>query len=330
MFELTAQNASEYLVRRGFVPWPPDRVTELADGVSNAVLRVETPERKFVLKQSRARLRTRDDWFSDLDRIWRERDVLRYLAPLLPPGSAPEVLFDDPENYAFAMSHVPEPFRNWRSVLLAGEIDLKLGEAAGRLLGLIHERSAANPPAQFADRTVFEQLRVEPFYLRIQQRLPDVAELVAPLVERCRTVRLGLCHGDFSPKNLLAHAAGFTLVDHETAHWGDVTFDLGFFLSHLILKSVHLSKRREEFFELTWAFWEGYLGAVSFAPEWELIWPGIQHLGACLLARVDGTSPAPYLSNENERDEVRHIGRELLLSRPGTWAGALVCAGARF
>jgi tRNA A-37 threonylcarbamoyl transferase component Bud32 len=254
--------------------------------------------------------------------------VLRYLGPLLPPGSVPEVLFDDPENYAFAMSHVPEPFRNWRSVLLAGEIDLKLGEEAGRLLGLIHERSAANPPTQFADRKVFEQLRVEPFYVRIQQRLPNVAEFVAPLIERCRTVRLGLCHGDFSPKNLLAHAGGFTLVDHETAHWGDVTFDLGFFLSHLMLKSIHVSERRDEFFELTWAFWRGYLGVVSFAPEAELVPAGIQHLGACLLARIDGTSPAPYLTDESKRDEARRMGRELSRDRPSTWANVLASVGA--
>src|SRR5262245_34165685 len=128
MLELTAENGGEYLVRRGFVAPGEVRVTELADGVSNAVLRVEAGGRKFVLKQSRRRLRTRDDWFSNLDRIWRERDVLRFLGPLLPPGSVPEVLFDDSDNYAFAMSHVPEPFRNWRSVLLSGEVDLKLGE----------------------------------------------------------------------------------------------------------------------------------------------------------------------------------------------------------
>src|SRR5438128_5158028 len=98
MLELTAENAGEYLVRRGFVAAGPVQVTELADGVSNAVLRVEAGGNKFVLKQSRPRLRTRDDWFSDLDRVWRERDVLRYLGPLLPPGTVPEVLFDDPEN----------------------------------------------------------------------------------------------------------------------------------------------------------------------------------------------------------------------------------------
>src|SRR5438874_73389 len=289
MLELTIENTGEYLRRRGFVTGPV-RVTELAEGVSNAVLCVEAGGRKFVLKQSRPRLRTRDAWFSDVNRIWRERDVMRYLRPLLPDGVVPEILFSDQENYCFAMRHAPEPFRNWRSVLLAGEVDPALGEQAGRLLGLIHERGRGGLEP-FTDRTVFEQLRVEPFYVRIAQRLPDVAQLVAPLIERCRTVRLGLCHGDFSPKNLLAHAGGFTLVDYETAHWGDVTFDLGFFLSHVILKSIHLSERRSTFHELTWAFWQGYLGVVTFATS-AVVAPAIRHLGACLLARVDGTSPA--------------------------------------
>ena len=90
MLELTAENTGEYLRRRGFVTGPV-RVTELADGVSNAVLCVEAGGRKFVLKQSRPRLRTRDAWFSDVDRIWRERDVMRYLRLLLPDGVVPSV-----------------------------------------------------------------------------------------------------------------------------------------------------------------------------------------------------------------------------------------------
>ena len=74
----------------------------------------------------------------------------------------------------------------------------------------------------------------------------EVADAVAPLMERLRSVRWALCHGDFSPKNLLAHAGGFTLVDYETAHWGDPTMDLGFFLSHLLLKAAHRPADRGE------------------------------------------------------------------------------------
>ncbi len=115
MLELTAANVESYLRAHGRVGPGPVRVTELAEGVSNVVLRVETAERVFVLKQSRPRLRTREAWFSDIERIWRERDVMNLLRPKLPAGVVPEVLFSDEENFAFAMSHAPEPFRNWRA-----------------------------------------------------------------------------------------------------------------------------------------------------------------------------------------------------------------------
>jgi 5-methylthioribose kinase len=328
MLELTVENAAEYLRSQGRLSTGPVRVTELADGVSNAVLCVETSQGKFVLKQSRSQLRTRDPWFSDLSRVWRERDAMQLLAPLLPPGTVPEVLFADEANFAFAMSHAPEPFRNWRTVLLAGEVDVSLGELAGRILGTIHEQTSWQIERlnAFTDRTVFEQLRVIPFYARVQERCPDVAAAIQPLIDRCRTMRLGLCHGDFSPKNLLLHPDGFTLVDYETCHLGDVTFDLGFFLSHLILKAVHLPQDRQTFHELTRAFWTGYLQSVSFAPKDELISAGSGHLGGCLLARVDGTSPAPYLTEDAERERVRNLARRILRVRPQTWDQVLECA----
>ena len=156
-------------------------------------------------------------------------------------------------------------------------------------------------------------------YVRVQERCPDVATAIQPLIEHCRTLRLGICHGDFSPKNLLLHKAGFTLVDYETCHLGDVTFDLGFFLSHLMLKAVHLPKARQAIHELTRSFWAGYTRAVTFAPLDELVSAGIGHLGGCLLARVDGTSPAPYLTDDAERDRVRNLARRILRGRSANW-----------
>ena len=90
----------------------------------------------------------------------------------------------------------------------------------------------------FRDQTVFVQLRVDPFYRRIQERRPEVAAAVAPLIDVLLSVKEALCHGDYSPKNILTHEHGFTLVDYETAHFGDPTMDLGFFLSHLLLKAA--------------------------------------------------------------------------------------------
>ena len=49
--------------------------------------------------------------------------------------------------------------------------------------------------------------------------------------------------GDFSPKNILVHSGGVILLDFECApSRSDPTFDLGFFLSHLILKSIHFGR----------------------------------------------------------------------------------------
>jgi 5-methylthioribose kinase len=284
-----------------------------------------------VLKQSRPQLRTREAWFSDIDRIWRERDVMVALRPLLPAGAVPEVLASDPDNYAFLMSHAPEPFCNWRVTLLAGEVDLALGERAGALLGGIHGETLARPTEfeRFAEATVFAQLRIDPFYRRVRERRPEVAAVVTSLIDDLTAgSKFALCHGDFSPKNLLAHAAGFTLVDYETAHWGDPSFDLGFFLSHLLLKAAHRPGQRSDFFALTRAFWKGYAASPMgrFKPSAALLGQGILHLGACLLARIDGTSPAPYLTDEAKREAVRRLGRRLLLERPTDWDGVMEAA----
>src|SRR3954447_22829768 len=114
MLELTAENALPYLRERGWIGPGPANVCLLGWGVSNAVLRVETPERILVLKQSRPQLRTRDAWFSDLGRVYREQEVMEVLYSLLPPPTVPEVLFSDRSNYVFAMSHAPADARVWK------------------------------------------------------------------------------------------------------------------------------------------------------------------------------------------------------------------------
>ena len=120
MLELTADNAPAYLKARGAPV--PRAVRELGGGVSNVVLLVEADGQRFVLKQSLPKLRVEQDWFSDPGRIFREAAGLRLLAPYLPAGSVPEVLFEDRENYAFAMSAAPADAGTWKAQLIRGEI----------------------------------------------------------------------------------------------------------------------------------------------------------------------------------------------------------------
>lgn len=321
MIELTTENVPGYLAERGWTPGGFNLVEPLSGGVSNVVFRVRTLKGWFVLKQARARLQTADPWFSDLSRIFREIDAMQFLLPRLPEGVVPEVLFRDDDNYAFLMSHAPREARDWRSLLLNGTIDPALGEAAGQILGQIHESTSGDKATltAFRDKTVFDQLRIEPFYRRVAERCPDVASIVNPLIEETLEKQTCLCHGDFSPKNLLLHGDGFTLVDYETAHLGDPAFDLGFFLSHLFLKAIHRPEAWETFTYLFVNFWRGYQDRYFYKPFVYLVANSIVHLGACLLARVDGTSPAPYLTDERKRASVRKLGRRILLEQPFDW-----------
>ncbi|HEV3256811.1 MAG TPA: aminoglycoside phosphotransferase family protein [Gemmataceae bacterium] len=330
MLQLTADNALDYLRTRGWIGAGPARVEALGWGVSNIVLRIEAADRLFILKQSRPKLRTRDAWFSDLDRVYREQEVMEVLRPLLPEPTVPRVLFSDRDNYVFAMSHAPAGARVWKETLLSGETDPAVAEHAGRILGLIHETTGRDRALveRFRDHTVFVQLRVEPFYQRIQERRPEVAGAVQEVVDRMLSVTEALCHGDYSPKNILTHERGFTLVDYETAHLGDPTMDLGFFLSHLVLKAARHAAVRERYFDLTRAFWRGYAREMRFQPPAELEARGIAHFAICLLARIDGTSPVDYLPEETRRDAVRRTGRRVLLDRLVRWEQVLEACDA--
>ncbi|MFO0967977.1 MAG: aminoglycoside phosphotransferase family protein [Gemmataceae bacterium] len=321
MLELTCDNAAEYLREHGF---SPDAVTFLSGGVSNVVFRVDGARGPFILKQSRPQLRTRDAWFSDIRRIWREQEVMEALAPYLDEATVPRVLFVDRDNYTFAMSHAPAGAVVWKEQLLAGKIDDAVAARVGRVLACIHQSSAehAGDFQRFADTTIYDELRIDPFYRRVQQRVPDVAAVIEPMVHDMLTRKESLCHGDYTPKNMLVHDAGFMLVDYETAHFGDPTMDLGLCLAHLFLKAARRPADSPALHAAIRALWREYAANVAFRPVGELERRGAAHLGVCLLARVDGTSPVDYL-DEQAKDKVRRLARAILLDGVRRWEDVL-------
>jgi 5-methylthioribose kinase len=330
MIELTADNVVAYLQKQSWIAPGAATARPLTGGVSNVVLRVDTTDRVLVVKQSLPKLQTRDAWFSDRARIYREEDVMRLLAPLLPPFAVPDILFHDHEQFVMVMSHAPEPFEVWKTQLLQGRVSAEIARRAGQLLGRMHQGTAGRDDllVWLGDHQVFVQLRVEPFYERVQQRRPEVARAVAPWIEQLLSIKEAICHGDFTPKNILVHDRGITLVDYETAHYGDPTMDLGMFLSHLLLKAA---KRGEEsLLEATQSFWEGYEASIRYCPVADLEARAVGHCGVCLLARIDGTSPVDYLTEEPIREAVRRLARTLLLDSPRSWQDVLGLASRAF
>lgn len=330
MLEIDAQNAIEYLHTTGRIPREIAAEAEmLAWGVSNIVLRIHPEQGEdFVIKQSREQLRTKIDWFSRLDRIWRETDFMNTLGPQLPSGVIPNILFEDRDNYLFGMEAVDADHVVWKADLLEGKADAEIARTAGEYLSTIHRTTADNAELKqrWQDHEVFIQLRVDPFYRSIARVHPSLQPAVERMIDEMFQNRLCAVHADFSPKNILITRQGVSLVDFETAHFGDPAFDLGFFLSHLMLKTVLHVEQCEEFLNLARVFWKRYSEGLEplknstcgLWTETELHRRTIQHLAGCMLARIDGTSTVDYLPEHTQQDLVRAFCNSLFLDPPGS------------
>ncbi|HWM12732.1 MAG TPA: phosphotransferase, partial [Solirubrobacteraceae bacterium] len=246
-----------------------------------------------------------DDWFADEERLVTEGLALR-LAGDLNPDAVPRVIDLDPRTRTLVMERAPRSWRDWRAELLRGEVDPDVGARLGRLLGAWHRETASRPSllSAFTDHTAFVQLRIDPFHRTVAARHPDLSADIEAVVDRLLSRRECLVHGDFSPKNVLVGQDGLWVIDWEVAHVGDPGFDLAYLLCHLTLKAVHRAGDAPRYRDTAAAFLEAY-GA---APDAEL-GAGV----ACLLlARVDGKSPADYLTPDG-RERVRALGRSMLL-----------------
>jgi 5-methylthioribose kinase len=295
-----------------------DQVVELSGGVSNTVLLVSAGSGRFVLKQSLPKLRVEQHWVSDMARIWREASALEALAPHLPAGSIPQVLFRDDENYLFAMTAAPAGCESWKAVLLRGECDANVAEQIGAITAAIMRFGYRNPAVeqQFADLTVFIQLRLDPYYRTVAARNPDLAGFFLALVDSYPSHCCTLVHGDWSPKNFLTGQGNVMAIDFEAIHFGDPAFDAAFLLNHLLLKSFLLPHRAPEFEKLAQAFWRRLTAGMPPVADFER--RTIQHLGALALSRLDGKSPAEYLRDAGMKQQIREFARGLILTPPAS------------
>jgi len=166
-------------------------------------------------------------------------------------------------------------------------------------------------------------LRLDPYYRQVGRAVPEAAPLFDALIETTLAERHCLVHADFSPKNLLVWREGLMMVDFETGHYGDPAFDLGFFLSHLVLKAYYHAPRHEAMLELIDGFWKFYaatmhtkIGDDVYAA---LVARGMQNLAGCAWARLDGKSQIEYLGEAARRDALRSLCRRTLLDCPATW-----------
>ena len=292
----------------------------LSGGVSSDIWRVDLPGRSLCVKRALPKLRVQDDWQAPPDRNlyeWRWfRTVRRWI-----PAAAPEPLAFDPELRLLAMAFLPpgdHPL--WKAEMLAGRVDVGFAAAVGERLGRIHASSATEPglAADFASDEGFHALRIDAYLLATARRRPEVATQIQALAERTAGRKVGLVHGDATPKNILMGPEGPVFLDAETAWWGDPAFDGASVLNHLLLKRLAVKDRAQALNDSFTAMARAWLDAADFEPRAALEARTASLLPALLLARVDGKSPVEYITTDAERELVRRTAVPLLLEPPET------------
>lgn len=319
--------AVDYLRDLGMVPSKAlAQSRSLGGGISNQVIMVSWDGGCLVAKQPMEKLKVQMDWPADLRRIHIEASALRAYASLIERArlkrvSVPRVLYENMENHIIVMECIPNGKTGmWKTELLSGTVDMDIARRLGELLGSVQAAAAEDPEIResFVFKEHFDELRIDPYYRTAASRNRDVADMVLEEARRVYSGERTLVHGDYSPKSVLVNRSGarphLWVFDMEVAHWGDPSFDTGFMLNHLFIKSVHLRQMRERFIGAAMEFWDAY----KVSAGWDIEEETVKELAVLMLARVDGKSPIEYLNNAAKGRALREIAKRALRGEANT------------
>lgn len=281
----------------------------LTGGVSCDVWKVETPSGPIVVKRPLPQLRVAAEWLAPVERGTSEVRWLRR-ARGVDPHIAPEVLAELP-GHAFAMRFLPGcPV--WKDELMAGRVDLAFAAQVGQGIAAVHAATAHNDRdrAAFPNDEMFRALRVDPFLLYVAQHDSELAPALTALADDLASRKIALVHGDVSPKNILVSADSPVFLDAECAVFGDPAFDLAFCTTHLLLKAVWSGDARLN--AAAAALVDAYRSGIGWEDADDLLLRAGKLTAGLLLARVEGKSPAPYLTDREHRRIVRDQARALI------------------
>jgi len=105
---------------------------------------------------------------------------------------------------------------------------------------------------------------------------------------------------------------GPVFLDAECAWYGDPAFDIAFVLNHLLLKCVWRPQWARRYMECHASLSEAYLSGATWESRDGLDRRAAHLLPGLLLGRVDGKSPAEYITLEADKVFIRGFARRLL------------------
>jgi aminoglycoside phosphotransferase (APT) family kinase protein len=293
---------------------PADSITPLSGGVSCDVWLVRSGARAVCVKRALPRLRVAADWRAPADRSHAEVAWFKLVAGI-DPNWVPEVVGEDRARHMFAMEYFPpETHPVWKGELAAGRADPAFAARVGDALSRIHGETAGRDDIAraFANGVPFLALRIDAYLLFTAVRHADVAPAIRTMAKNLGAARIALMHGDVSPKNILVGPEGPVFIDAETCCYGDPAFDLAFCLNHLLLKAIWHPEHLHAYAQCFTALADAYFAGADWEARQGLEKRTAGLLAAFLLARVDGKSPAEYITADADKAFVRAVAKSFL------------------
>ena len=290
------------------------RVTPLVGGVSSDILRVDLVRGPVCVKRALARLKVAALWEAPIERNAYEVAWMRTASEIV-PGVTPRLLGHDPESGLFVMEFLPdETHPLWKELLRRGIAETETAREVGRRLVRVHAGTAnrADIAAEFPTDHIFHSIRLEPYLLATARVHADLAAAIEAIVDTTAATKRTLVHGDVSPKNILVGPDGPRFLDAECAWYGDPAFDVAFCLNHMLLKCLWTPAARRNFLACFDTLAAAYLAGVDWEPAADVEARAARLLPGLFLGRVDGKSPAEYLTDAADKKRVRRVARALL------------------
>ena len=284
----------------------------------NLVLRIQTNQGSYILKQSKSYVRKYPQIPAPISRIEIEYRFLELLStdPYL-ASLSPKVLHYDSTDHLMLLEDLGEG-SDYLSIY-GGLRQLQPDELIRLVQYLmhLHQLQIADFPNTDGMRTLnhehifeFPFLEENGFNLNdIQSGLQEVSiPFKRNAVLKAKIHSLGqrylktgqiLIHGDFYPGSWLEVSSGIKIIDPEFGGLGDPEFDLGVFLAHLDLaqQDEQLSKLVRETYTLPL--------------EWSLVQ---QYRGVELLRRLIGIAQLPVSLSLDEKKSLLALAKTYLLS----------------
>jgi 5-methylthioribose kinase len=246
----------EWLISRGIVEENPAmvHVSKAGEGNMNVVMRLCTPQRSLILKQSRPYVHKFPHVEAPLERIQAEyafyeavnesKALQKYHPKILgfwednhllileDLGSSADLLGAYKNPALFTYQHLIS-LASYLSYL-HGHSPVDFYDNSGMKL-LNHQHVFSFP---FRKDTGFNLDSVQAGLEKVAQRIRSNKLLllkINALGERYNRTGKQLLHGDFYPGSILQTGSGLKVIDPEFCFLGDPEFDLGVFLAHLFI-----------------------------------------------------------------------------------------------